>query len=96
MNEEKEEQTLQIGFDVVEVQKVNLGPGDILMVTIKNDDVSQASAKQLQEALEGLFPKNKIFVLCMGTNDDVKFSVATKEEAEYCQGCSGCDNKPSE
>jgi hypothetical protein len=89
---------IQIGFDVVELQRVSLQPGDALMVTVKNDDMDHASMNALRSALKDVFPDNKIFVFGMGTADDVKLSiigqesVAKTENVGYCNNCN-CGKK---
>lgn len=89
---------IQIGFDVVEVQRVGLQPGDVLMVTVKNDDMDQASLHALQSALREVFSENKVFIFGMGTTDDVKLTVisqemvAKSENVGYCSNCN-CGKK---
>lgn len=83
---------MQFGFDVVEVQKVNLQPGDVLMVTVKNDEVSQDSIDGLRNQLQYVFPENKVFVFAMGTSDDVQLSVVSRPQMSYCDDCS-CGKK---
>ena len=84
--------SMQFGFDVVEVQRVNLGPGDVLMVTVKNDDLSQESVNALRYQLEKVFPNNKVFVFAVGTCDDIKITIASQSETSYCSDCS-CGKK---
>lgn len=83
---------MQYGFDVVEVQKVGLKPGDVLMVTVKNNDLDQDSIDALRSRLERLFPENNVFVFAMKTEDDVKFSVVTAKPVSYCSDCN-CGKK---
>lgn len=90
----------QVGFDVVEVQRLNLQAGDVLMVTVKNDDLNQASVDALRRQLELVFQNNKVFVFAMGTNDDVQLSVVSQSEnpvassspVGYCSDCT-CGKK---
>jgi hypothetical protein len=92
--------SMQYGFDVVEVQRVNLQAGDVLMVTVKNDDLSQESVDMLRKQLQLVFPDNKVFVFAMGTSDDVQLSVVSQSQnpvAEcspvgYCNDCD-CGKK---
>jgi hypothetical protein len=91
---------MQIGFDVVEVQRLSLQPDDVLMVTVKNDELSQASVDALRKQLQLIFQNNKVFVFAMGTNDDVQLSivseaqlpVASCDPVGYCSDCS-CGKK---
>lgn len=77
---------MQFGFDVVEVQRVGLQPGDVLMVTVKNDDLSQESVDALRGQLQTVFPGNKVFVFAMGTADEVNIAVVTQEFDKPIQG----------
>lgn len=94
---------MQFGFDVVEVQRVGLQPGDVLMVTVKNDDLSQESVDGLRSQLQIVFPGNKVFVFAMGTSDDVQLAVVSQAVGEsygcntpagYCEDCN-CGKKES-
>lgn len=87
---------MQFGFDVVEVQRINLQLNDVLMVTVKNDDLSQESVDMLRNQLQLVFPKNKVFVFAMGTNDDVQLSIVSQSENPVAECspvgyCSDCD-----
>ena len=79
---------MQFGFDVVEAQRVALQPGDTLMITVKNDDLSQASVDALRMQLERVFPQNKVFIFAMGTSDDVKISIVSQTQTSYCSDCN--------
>lgn len=98
----KEEQNeigrITVGFDVVELTRVGLKEDEVLFVTVKNDDMGMDSIQELRKQLNLVFPNNKVFVLGMGTNDDVKFaainqeSVAKPENVGYCSNCN-CGKK---
>lgn len=83
---------MQIGFDVVEVQRVGLQPGDVLMITVKSNDLDQETVEDLRLKLQTIFPDNKVFVFAMGINDDVKISVVSEQKTGYCDDCS-CGKK---
>lgn len=91
---------MQFGFDVVEVQRVNLQPGDTLMVTVKNDELTQESVDMLRNQLQIVFPDNKVFVFAMKTVDDVQLSIVSQSEnpvascgpVGYCNDCD-CGKK---
>jgi hypothetical protein len=94
---------MQFGFDVVEVSRVNLQPGDVLMVTVKNDDLSQESVDGLRKQLQYVFPANKVFVFAMGTSDDINLSIVSEavgkpvdcaDPVSYCSNCN-CGKKES-
>jgi hypothetical protein len=87
---------MQFGFDVVEVQRVGLTPGDVLMVTVKNDDLTQESVDMLRNQLQIVFPNNKVFVFAMKTVDDVQLSIVSQSENPVASCgpvgyCSDCD-----
>ena len=91
---------MQFGFDVVEAQRINLQPNDVLMVTVKNDEITQDTINGLRKQLQLVFPNNKVFVFAMGTNDDVNLSIVSQSEnpvascapAGYCNDCT-CGKK---
>lgn len=67
----------------VEVTKVNLQPRDVLMVTVKSNEVTEEAVKILKQNLTDLFPDNKIVVFAMGTQDSVEFTIASEPEVSY-------------
>lgn len=67
----------------VEATKINMQPGEVLVVTIKCDDVSYESLGELKERLGILFPNNKVAVFGIGTQDSVEFTVASNPEVGY-------------
>lgn len=67
----------------IEVQKINLQPGDTLMVTIKNDEITHEAMNNLRVRFKTVFPKNQVFVFGMGTDGDVKFAVVSQPEPAY-------------
>jgi hypothetical protein len=72
----------------VEVQRVNLQPNDVLMVTVNHEDITEHSIEQLREKLKVLFPTNKVMLFAMGPEGYVKFTVATQSEKSYCDRCT--------
>lgn len=81
-----------IGFDVVEAQKLNLESGDVLMITIKNDHIDHNDMANLRKGLKTIFPNNEVFLMAVGSGDEVKVSVAKTAESGYCSNCS-CGKK---
>jgi len=92
MNEENKS---EIALVEVVATKINLAPGDTLMVTLKHDDVEFEELQYLKKGFEREFPNNKIFLFNVGIDGDLKFTVASKEEVSYCSDCS-CGKKKTE
>lgn len=97
----------EVRFNELDVQRLNLQPGELLVVTIKSDEVSQESMYELRKGLEKYFPNNKILVLGHAVSDNIALTVAKdmsySEEkpqvsgcgptpADYCSSCS-CGKK---
>ena len=78
----------------IEIQKINLSPGDTLIVTVKNDDIHPSALVELQKQFKLVFPDNKTFILGMGTDGDVKLAVVNQPESRYDN--DGCDLKESD
>jgi hypothetical protein len=78
-------------FTELEVQKLNLQPSDVLMVTIKHEDVSQEDLQFVQKKLETLFPNNKVMSFAMGEEGYIKFTIASTSNASYTNYCNNCD-----
>jgi hypothetical protein len=95
---------MEVKLTEVEVQKINLTQGDVLVCTIKSDEITASSMNHLGEQLRTFFPNNKVIVMGVGSEGDIKFTVAkdaavsdTKsgcgpEPANYCSDCS-CGKK---
>lgn len=82
---------MEISLNQVEVAKLDLQPGQTLVVTIKSDLVDQHSLDQLGKGFRSYFPDNKIMMLSLGPDDSVQFS-AIQERTES-QSLS-CANSP--
>lgn len=80
----------------MEIQKVNLLPGDTLMVTIKNDDIHQFALDSLRKQFLSIFPNNRTFIFGMGNDGDVKFAVVSQPEVSYCSNCDCGKKKAAE
>lgn len=70
---------MELKLNEVDVAKLNLQPGEVLVVSVKNDDVSGEDLRPLHEIFTTVFPNNKIILLCVGTNGDVKFEILKGE-----------------
>lgn len=67
----------------LEVTKINLKRGDVLMVTIKSDYIDEEIAHSIRKQLSGIFTENKVALYVMGTQDEVRFSIVSSEETRY-------------
>lgn len=81
MSEEQKEE-LKLTFTNVDVTRVNLQPGDVLMVTVKSDADSE-SLSYLNERLQYFFPDNKIVVFGIQKGDSVDFTIASQDKENY-------------
>jgi len=88
-----------VKLNEVTVQRINLEPGDTLMVTVKNDDISAFALDMLQKKFKEVYPNNKVFIFGMGTDGDVKLAVVSEpkkgyscDEINYCSDCD-CGKK---
>lgn len=96
----------EITFNEVGLTKINLDKGDVLIAQIKSDEIDMASMNQIGDYLRQTFPNNKVIVMGVGSEGDIKFTVAkdaavsdTKTQqacgpgpANYCNDCS-CGKK---
>lgn len=82
----------QIKINEIEVQKINLQPNDVLMVTVQHEDADEQSMLALKETLTSLFPNNKIMLFSLGLEGYVKFTVASQSQKNYCDDCD-CGKK---
>lgn len=100
---ELEEENMEIKINEVEAQKINLAPGDVLVVKIKSDELTQASMNGLSEGLKSIFNKNKVVVLATESSGQIDLTIATQSEypeqvkedcstVNYCNSCS-CGKK---
>lgn len=95
----------EISLNEIDVRKLNLQPGEVLIVTIKSDELTEDSMYQLRRGLMGYFPNNKVLVMGVGSEGNIDLTVArhvaydepTAEAcgpgpANYCSDCS-CGKK---
>ena len=82
----------ELKINEISVQKINLQPNDVLMVTIQHEDVDENSLHVLKDTLTGLFPNNKIMLFSMASEGYVKFAVASQSQKSYCDNCD-CGKK---
>jgi len=66
----------------VDVNKISLKPGDVLLVKVKGPDFEDDEVcRSLGESLRKVFPNNKVGVLSLEDNS-IDLTVITAEEAE--------------
>ena len=93
----------EFSLNEIDVRKLNLQPGEVLVVTIKSDELTEDSMYQLRRGLMGYFPNNKVIVLGTGSEGSIDLTVAKAvaydepkacgpEPANYCSDCS-CGKK---
>jgi hypothetical protein len=64
-----------------EVRKLDLGPNDVLAVTVKGDDFDHAETMySLKQAFQNYFPNNRVMVFSMGKDHDIKIEVIKEGE----------------
>lgn len=94
---------MEVTLNEVEVTKLNLQPGETLVVSIKSDWVGQTELNSIKEGFNKRFPNNSVLVLGFGMDDSVKFTsiaaLETKTQSSvgcgtqsYCSDCS-CGKK---
>lgn len=89
------EEMNNIKLNEVDATKLNLQPGDVLVTTIKSDDITMASMNGLGEQLRGIFPNNKVIVMGVGSEGDIKFTVAKDAASSDTKAAVGCGTTPS-
>lgn len=82
----------EIKLDIVELQKINLKPGDVLSAKLVGNDFDQETTESLSRHLKSIFPDNKIMVFTMPVGSDIVFEAVTKEPVSYCSDCT-CGKK---
>jgi hypothetical protein len=75
----------------VEATKIDLKQGDVLMVTVKHEDIDLESLNSLREKFIEIFPNNKVMVFGMGSEGYVKFTIASQPKTTYNDYCTDCD-----
>ncbi len=82
----------RISFDIAELQKVNLGPGDVLSVKLIGDDFDVDTMESLRDSLTKVFTKNKVIIFTMPKDSDIQLTAVSETPASYCSDCS-CGKK---
>lgn len=78
----------------VEVMKVNVRPGDILIFKIKSDTIESSWLQFFSDHLRAeVFPDNKCLVIGLDPQDDLEVTaVGPEEQEEEC--CGSCECGP--
>lgn len=85
---------MELSLKEVEVQKLNLRPGDSLVVTVRSENVDEFDVQMLAEGFRKRFPGNQIIVLTVGTQDSIGLSVVKApligcaSPTSYCNDCN--------
>lgn len=58
----------------VKVTRVRLKPNDTLFVVFKSDEIDAATVQAFRDQLRPNFPNNKVAIIAMSTEDDVRFT----------------------
>lgn len=84
---------MELTLKEAEVTKLNLQPGEALVVTIKSDErIGDKNLSALREMFNDVFPNNKTIVLAMGPNNKIDFSVIKDSEDNSCSTGNYCDD----
>lgn len=75
---------MELKLNEVEVTKLNLQPGETLVVTVKSEDMSMYDMDDMAKGFRKLFPNNKVAVLNVGTTNEVVMTVVKDLAAESC------------
>lgn len=83
----------EIRLNEVDVQKINPQPGEVIIVTIKSDDVDASSMQALRNSMRAVFPNNQVMIMSVGSEGDIKFVVA--KDASLSDTKVGCGTTPN-
>ena len=86
----------EIRFNAVDLLQVNLESGDVLIATIKSDDINMSSMNSIGDYLRKTFPNNKVLVMGVGSEGDIKFTVAKDATVGDTKSASGCGPTPAD
>ena len=87
-------------LDFAEITKINLNPGDVLVVKLQGDHYTEDDIHSLKASFDVVFPHNKVFVTTLPQGFDMKFEVIAPakkpglcpDPISYCFDCS-CGKK---
>lgn len=91
----EELENMEIKLNEVDVQKLNLQSGEVLVVKVKSDQMHADAMQSLSKGLRGVFPNNKVVVLSVENDGSIDLTVAKESEypsTNFCNDCS-CGKK---
>jgi len=91
---------MEITLNQIDVTKINLLPGDFLMVTIKADLSDWTILDHLSKQFQESFPNNRVIILGCGPQEKIEYSVVSDTSSKgaslgYCVDCD-CGKKEQE
>jgi hypothetical protein len=91
---------MELKLNEVEVQKLNLQPGEVLVVKVRSDIYDERSIRELGDGLRNIFKNNKVVVLAFDIEGSI--DLTTVQGSEYPEDkcgdscCGGCGEKQLE
>jgi hypothetical protein len=81
-----------IEFNIAEISKISLNPGDVLVVKLMGDEYADFDLHSLKAALDSVFPNNKVLVTTIPSEHDMKIEIISSPAASSCavSVCSDC------
>lgn len=86
-----DEQTV-INVVNVEINRLNLQPGEVLMVTLKSEETDMSFLSDFRNGIQKLLPNNKVGVIGLNPKDSLQITIVKPEETSYCSDCT-CGKK---
>lgn len=86
---------MELKLNEAEVQKLNLQPGEVLVIKVKSDDLDGYDIARLSDGLKNFFPNNKVLVMGVSVDGAIDLTIAKGSEypeTQYCQDCN-CGKK---
>jgi len=81
----------EITFKEVEVQKLNLQPGEVLVVSVKSNEINEEGLSHLGTGLRNIFPNNKVVVLAVEPEGSIDLTIAIQAEYPQTNYCTDCN-----
>lgn len=80
-------------IEEVILTKVSLQPGEVLMVTLKSENIDPGYLRNLGEGLRTIFPNNKVGVVNISTGDEFILTAVRDEGrvGNVNECCGSCD-----
>lgn len=81
----------EIKFNEVEVQKLNLQPGEVLIIKVKTEFIDNSQMTTLGQGMRKIFPNNKVIVLSVEPEGSIDLTIAKGSEYPETQFCTDCN-----